>query len=122
MAEAKPSLGEQIHYYDPSLLKKVGFGRGYDGRKDGPYLAIVTNDIGAGLALLLCLPMTPPFSVRVLYNKDDTKRRPDDPYWEWTSALQKARAQKRADGKTEEAAPAPRDHTQHPGNSPRQAG
>ena len=88
----KPALGEQVLYFDPSLPKKVGFGRGHDGRGAGPYLAFVTNDIGSGVALLLALPMATPFAVRAVH-KDDAKG--DTAYWDWKDPLQEARATKR---------------------------
>lgn len=92
----KPALGEQVHYFDPSLATKAGFMTGYGGRKTGPYVAIVTNDLGSGLTLALLLPEYQPFSsFKGLPHKDDAQT--NQPYWDWKDPLQKGRAQKRAD-------------------------
>lgn len=114
MSELKPGLGEQVHYYDPSLVKKVGYNRGHGGRKDGPYLAWVTNDIGVGISILLAFPDYPPFTIGKLRGKDEVVAGRDEPYWDWTNPLQKARAQKRSDEKPAEPAAPARDTTKHP--------
>ena len=109
----KPSIGEQVHYFDPTLATKAGYATGYGGRKAGPYLAFVTNDIGSGLTLVLMLPEYPPFSsFKGLPHKDDAQ--PNQPYWDFKDQLQKARAQKRLDAE-QPIEPAPqRDTTRHP--------
>jgi len=115
--QPRPEVGENIHYFEPTLLKKTGYGRGHDDRGIGPYHATVTNDIGAGLATVVSFPMQPPFAIRVMYQKDDEKRRPDDPYWDWVSPLQKARAVKRL-AETPEPPAAPERNTKvHPGSA-----
>ena len=93
MTEPRPEVGEQVRYFEPSLLKKIGYGRGWGGRGIGPYVAIVTNDLGDGLTLFLLLPMTPGHCVEKIKHKDDAVN--DQPYWDWIDPLQKARAVKR---------------------------
>lgn len=103
MAEMKlkPTLGEQVDYFDPTLATKTGYMDGYGRRRQGPYLALVTNNIGSGLTLCLMLPEYPPFSTaKGLPHRDEVQTRDGDPihpYWDWKDNLQKARAQKRAD-------------------------
>ena len=93
MADAKPRVGETVDFYDPKLVDRIGFAGGYSGRGIGPYVAIVTNDLGDGLTLFLLLPMTPGHCVEKIKHKDDAVN--DQPYWDWIDPLQKARAVKR---------------------------
>jgi hypothetical protein len=91
----KPALGEQVQYFEPAILKKVGYTTGHDGRGAGPYLALVTNNRGAGLKVCIFFPDYPPFpSLGHVPHKDDATK--DQPYWDWTHPTQQARAQKRA--------------------------
>ena len=115
-AKPKPEIGEQVNYYDPTLATKAGYATGYGGRKAGPYLAFVSNDIGAGLTLVLMLPEYPPFSsFKGLPHKDDAQ--PNQPYWDWKSGIQKARAVKRLE-EAGQPQPAPsRDTTKHPSHA-----
>jgi hypothetical protein len=115
MTTPKPALGEQVNYYDPKLPTKVGYTSGHGGRRAGPYLAFVTNDIGAGLGLLLALPEYPPFPADKVRSKEEVGDKPTEPYWDWKDGLQKARAVKRA-AEADAPAEAPaRDTTKHPG-------
>lgn len=114
MTEPHPELGEQVHYYDPELLRRAGFGRGHGtpGMGIGPYLAIVVNPLpSAMLQVQLFLPDTPPHPVKLRHK--DSVASPKDPYWDWASPLQKARAVKRQPAEPE---PAPeRNRNRHPG-------
>jgi hypothetical protein len=101
MTDAKPAIGEFVHFYDPHLVMRVGFAEGYGGRGVGPYAAIVVNDQDSGLDLHVLYPAKQPAFVQ-----DKVRERPADdvlakeavpkPYWDWTNASQKARAVKRA--------------------------
>lgn len=95
----KPRVGETVDFYDPKLTDRIGFPRGYEGRGQGPYAAIVVNDLGPGLDLFVMYPAKqPPFVQEKVIKKPETEPAAAElkPYWEWTSATQKARAAKRA--------------------------
>lgn len=90
---AKPLVGEIVHFYDPPLLKRMGFHEGYGRRGIGPYAALVVNDLGTGLELQVFFPqLQPTFTQSKIPEKSEGTEKP---YWDWTSAIQKARAQKR---------------------------
>lgn len=118
MTAIKPQLGEQVHYYDPNLVKKVGYVGGHSGRKTGPYLAFVTNDLGAGLGLLLCMPGYPPFPAEKVRSKDEVAdQSKGEAYWDWRDPMQKARAAKRAAEAPPEPTAPTRDTTKHPSHA-----
>lgn len=94
MAEPKPQLGDQVHIYYPNIHQRVGFTNGHDGRGEGPYLGLVTNERGAGLAVAIFIPPHGLPDCRRVMGKGESG--PGDPYWDWTSPLDKARAVKRA--------------------------
>lgn len=112
-----PRLGEQVHFFDPKIVGKVGWTTGFRGRGNGPYLAIVTNETSPGkqgrLDLAILMPQAGggvQFVVDVPYNPEgedgttatDVPR--DSSYWDFADDLAKARAVKRADRKPAEAA------------------
>lgn len=95
--KARPTIGETVHFYDPGLTRKVGFAEGYGGRKEGPYAAIVANDDLSGLDLFVIYPgRQPPFVHEKVQEKPETPSTEANPkpYWDYTSAAQKARAAK----------------------------
>jgi hypothetical protein len=108
----KPRIGTFVDYYNPQFLQRIGFIEGYGKRSDGPYAALVTNNIGDGLTLTVFLPEGPPTELRSVRHKDkvptytpvDGTNHPNpfggNGYWEWQSPLQAARAAKelKADG------------------------
>lgn len=109
MAEAdpKPRLGEIVHFYDPELTRKVGFGNGYGNRGDGPYAAIVINDNWPASELDLFV-MFPANIAGFAHLK--VRRKPDEPddvkggqivksYWDYRDAAQRARVAKQAKAK-----------------------
>jgi hypothetical protein len=59
----KPKVGEFVHYFCPQQLGKVGLSNGYGGRGEGPYAALVTNEIGSGLTLSVFFPGISPLEV-----------------------------------------------------------
>jgi hypothetical protein len=94
-----PQVGETVYFYDPELIKKIGFGGGYGNRKDGPYAAIVANDLGPGLDLFIIYPERQPAFVREKVPErpaDADKEPPTTAYWTWLNNAQKARAVQRA--------------------------
>ncbi len=94
---AVPAIGEQVNYFDPKVLTRIGWSSGYGGRMDGPYLALVTNDnLGGGrVDLTVFLPGLPPFVVNRVAGPNTT-RTTDEVYWDWKNAAQKARSYKAA--------------------------
>lgn len=51
-----PKIGTSVHYYDPTIVLGIGLRQGYDGRGIGPYHAVVTNDLGATVTLMVFFP------------------------------------------------------------------
>lgn len=91
----KPGIGKSVHFYDPSLIGRIGRIRGYGDRGIGPYHAVVVNDLGAGLELQIFFPeQSVNTQLRAVPHKDDAKN--DKPYWEWADPMAKARAAKAA--------------------------
>lgn len=89
----KPGLGKAVHYYDPNITDRIGRRMGYGGRGAGPYHAVVTNDIGAGVELFVFFPETPGHALQAVSHKDDA-RPVGKGYWDWTDSMAKARAAK----------------------------
>jgi hypothetical protein len=101
----KPRVGTFVDYYNPKLMQRIGFTEGYGKRYEGPYAALVTNDIGHGLTLTVFMPGVSPIeladvphqahqpAVRTL---DGTNHpfQAGNGYWDWQSPLQAARAAK----------------------------
>lgn len=101
----KPRVGTFVHYYNPRLMQRIGFTEGYGKRYDGPYAALVTNNIGDGLVLHVFLPGVTPMELASVPHKDkapafvsqDGTNHPGasgNGYWEWQSQTQAARAGK----------------------------
>lgn len=87
---AKPTVGRIVHYFDPKLTSRIGWPEGYGGRGIGPYAAIVTNDVGAGLSLRVLFPEVEPLRLNAVPEKPEVDS--DKPYWTWPTAIEKARA------------------------------
>lgn len=79
----KPTVGRIVHYFNPAILGRVGLNLGYDGRGEGPYAALVVNDIGAGLSLLVFFPGLTPIPVSGVPHLDDIELVKDKGHWDW---------------------------------------
>ena len=101
----KPRVGTFVDYYSPLLMQRIGFIEGYGKRYDGPYAAIVTNNLGDGCALLVLLPGVTPMELDSVPHKDKapafikqdgTNYSPSNQngYWEWQTPIHAARAAK----------------------------
>lgn len=102
----KPRIGTFVDYFNPRLIQRIGFIGGYGGRADGPYAALVTNNVGDGCTLMVFLPQGPSsMEVVAVPHKDaapafvaqDGTNHPqstDKGYWDWQSPTQAARAAK----------------------------
>ena len=101
----KPRIGSFVDYYNPRLTQRIGFTEGYGKRYDGPYAALVINNLGAGCVLLVYLPGVTPMELEAVPHKDkaptftstDGTNHPasaGNGYWEWQTGVQAARAAK----------------------------
>lgn len=101
----KPRVGAFVNYYNPRLMQRIGFTEGYGKRYDGPYAALVTNNLGDGLVLQVFLPGVVPMEIVAVPHKEkapkfasqDGTNHPNasgNGYWEWLSSAQAARAAK----------------------------
>lgn len=101
----KPRVGSFVDYYNPRLMQRIGFTEGYGKRYDGPYAALVTNNLGDGLVLLAFLPGVNPMELVDVPHKDkapafvaqDGTNHPaanGNGYWDWQSQTQAMRAAK----------------------------
>ncbi len=101
----KPRICDFVHYYNPRLTQRIGFVEGYGKRFDGPYAALVTNNLGNGLTLEVHLPGVAPMELADVPHKDkapafisqDGTNHPaqnGNGYWDWQSPLHAARAAK----------------------------
>lgn len=86
----KPTVGRIVHYYDPKIVQKIGWPDGYGGRGAGPYAAIVTNDVGSGLSLLILFPQAGPLAQDAVPEKPEVDS--EKAYWTWPTSIEKARA------------------------------
>jgi hypothetical protein len=78
----KATVGRIVHFYDPRITKRIGWNQGYGGRGEGPYAALVTNDIGdTGLTLWVFPPDVAAQAVKGILHKDEAA--PGNPYWVW---------------------------------------
>lgn len=68
---ALPKIGTPVHYYDPSIVLKIGLTQGYDGRGIGPYHAVVINDQGATATLYVYFPGAGPREIKDVEYEDD---------------------------------------------------
>jgi len=101
----KPRIGTFVDYFNPRLMQRIGFTEGYGKRYDGPYAALVVNNLGAGCVLMVFLPEVSPMEIKDVPHKDkapafvstDGTNHPasnGNGYWDWQSPLQGARAAK----------------------------
>jgi len=101
----KPRIGTFVDYFNPRLMQRIGFTEGYAGRQEGPYAALVTNNLGDGCTLLVHLPSVAPMELEAVPHKDkapafvstDGTNHPasnGNGYWDWQSPIQAARAAK----------------------------
>ena len=89
----QPHVGSVVHFYNPKLLTGVGMGSGHEGRGEGPYAAIVSNEIGAGLSLAVLFPGII-FHARQVPHKDSLNSQSSNGYWDWAKPTDAARAAK----------------------------
>ena len=101
----KPRVGTFVNYFNPLLMQRIGFVEGYGGRFDGPYAALVTNNLGDGCVLLIHLPGVTPMEIAAVPHKDkapafvgvDGTNHPasnGNGYWDWQMPIHAARAAK----------------------------
>ena len=101
----KPRIGTYVDYYNPRLMQRIGFTEGYGKRYDGPYAALVTNNLGNGCVLFVHLPGVAPMELENVPHKDkapaflsqDGTNHPaqnGNGYWDWQSPIHGARAAK----------------------------
>lgn len=93
----KPHIGTFVHYFNPKILQKIGFTDGYGGRREGPYAALVVNDVGQGLTLRVYLPGVSSMEFDAVPHADEVGQNVADRekgYWDWRQAVDAARAAK----------------------------
>lgn len=101
----KPRIGSFVDYFNPRLMQRIGFTEGYGKRFDGPYAALVTNNLGNGCVLLVHMPGVTPMEIEDVPHKDKAPifTTPDgtnhtaangNGYWDWQTGVQAARAAK----------------------------
>lgn len=101
----KPRVGSYVDYYNPRLMQRIGFTEGYGKRYDGPYAALVTNNLGNGCVLFVHFPGVAPMELENVPHKEkapafvsqDGTNHPaqnGNGYWEWQSPIHAARAAK----------------------------
>lgn len=101
----KPRVGTFVDYFNPLLMQRIGFTEGYGKRGAGPYAAVVSNNIGSGLTLLVHFPGVTPMEFEAVPHKDkapalvntDGTNHPaqnGNGYWDWQTPIQAARAAK----------------------------
>ncbi len=101
----KPRIGTYVDYYNPRVTQRIGYVEGYGGRADGPYAALVTNNLGDGCTLTVFMPGAAPAELTSVPHKDkapafiahDGTNHPaqnGNGYWDWQSPLHAARAAK----------------------------
>ena len=101
----KPRIGTFVDYYNPRLMQRIGFTEGYGKRYDGPYAALVINNLGSGCVLLVYLPGVTPMEIVDVPHKDkapafvstDGTNHPasnGNGYWDWQNQAAAMRAAK----------------------------
>ena len=111
----KPHIGSFVNYFNPRLMQRIGFTEGYGKRYDGPYAALVINNLGNGCVLLVYLPGVTPMEIVDVPYKDnaptfvstDGTNHPaqgSNGYWDWRIAADTARAAKELKGEETTAA------------------
>ena len=96
MTDAKPTVGETVHFYDPELVKRIGFHNGYAMRGAGPYAGLVVNDNRPSdeLDVYVFYPDLQPAFVREKTKGKTEEGEPTKAYWDYINLAQKARAAK----------------------------
>lgn len=105
----KPRVGTFVDYFNPQLMQRVGFTEGFGKRYDGPYAAIVANNLGDGLVLKVFPPGIDAMEFADVPHKDrapafvalDGTNHPasnGNGYWDWQSPIHAARAAKELKG------------------------
>jgi hypothetical protein len=92
----KPRIGAVVHYFNPKIITRVGWTLGYGGRAAGPYVAIVTNNLGDGLSLYILFPGIIPVSLDAVVYEDAVTDKTEKGYWTWAQPIDAARAAKEA--------------------------
>jgi hypothetical protein len=101
----KPRIGSFVDYFNPRLMQRIGFTEGYGKRYDGPYAALVVNNLGNGCVLQVFLPGVAPMELADVPHKDkaptfvstDGTNHPasaGNGYWDWQTLAQSGRAAK----------------------------
>lgn len=94
--QPKPRVGDPIDFYDPELVKKIGFHNGYGMRGAGPYAGIVVNDNRPvdELDIYVFYPDLQPAFVREKVKCKPEEGEPVKAYWDFRDPAQKMRAVK----------------------------
>lgn len=101
----KPRVGTYVDYFNPRLMQKIGMTEGAGKRADGPYAALVTNNLGDGLTVTVFMPNWAPLEQTDVPHKDkapafvsqDGTNHPasnGNGYWDWQYPSHAARAAK----------------------------
>ncbi len=98
----KPRVGKFVDYFNPKLMQRIGFTEGYGKRFEGPYAALVVNNLGAGLTLRVYLPGVSSMEFEAVVHKDEAvgghdrfgAPQAEKGYWDWQSPIEAARAGK----------------------------
>lgn len=100
----KPRIGTYVDYYNPRLMQRIGFTEGYGKRYDGPYAALVTNNLGDGVVLMAFLPGVAPMELVDVPHKDKAPAfvatdgtnhaSNGNGYWDWQKPIHAAQAAK----------------------------
>lgn len=87
-----PPVGTPVHYYNASIIQRVGQIKGYGGRADGPYAAVITNNLGQGCTLLVYFPgMGAGIEVNKVPYQDDPVIEKNLGHWALPTNVAKAR-------------------------------
>ena len=87
----KPRVGTFVDYFNPEIMQRIGFTQGYGDRYDGPYAALVINNLGADLVLRVYLPGVNSIEFSQVPHANDVKtdvRTGKKAYWDWQSPEQ----------------------------------
>lgn len=98
----KPRVGKFVDYFNPKLMQRIGFTEGYGRRFEGPYAALVVNNLGHGLVLRVYLPGVNSIEMDDVAHKDEVvaghdrfgSPQSEKGYWDWQSPIEAARAAK----------------------------
>ena len=101
----KPRVGTYVDYYNRRITQRTGWTNGYGKRYEGPYAALVTNNLGAGCTLYIHFPGVIPVELEAVPHKDkapvfvavDGTNQPvsaGNGYWDWQNQAAAMRAAK----------------------------